>query len=129
MEKSASVDEMEAAAGCCALLGKNFGVQTALPIRISSNNARSFIIPPQSTRIRAHDREVVPVDSKIQEGAPSANLQMFLYINNQTNTLKRCANQVTEGHVRKSVEKEIANSPHKHWSSLGVKDREAYYCV
>src|ERR1700686_4699136 len=122
MEKSGSVGEMEAAAGCCALLRKNCGAQIALPIRISSTNARSFINPPQSTRIRAHDREVVPVNSKIQEGAPSANLQMFLYINNQTNTLKPCANQVTEGHVRKSVERIIAKSPHKHWSSLRVKD-------
>src|SRR3954469_11495650 len=98
---------MEAAAACCAGLRKNFGGHIALPIRKRNTNARSFIKPPN-----AHESEHTTATSrsryfKVQEGALAANLQIFPRINNPTNTLKPCANQSTEGHVQKSVERKV----------------------
>src|SRR4051794_16442930 len=97
---------MEAAAACCSGLRKNFGGHIALPIRIRSTNATSFINPPTHTNPSTRPRSHVLVISKVHEGALAANLQTFLHINNPTNTLKPCANRVTEGHVQKSVHRQ-----------------------
>src|SRR4051794_24250353 len=98
---------MEAASACCAGLRKNFGGHIALPIRTRNTNARSFIKPPTHTNPSTRPRRHVLVISKVQEGALAANLQIFPRINNPTNTLKPCANQSTEGHVQKSVERKV----------------------